>query len=279
MSITDRYRRYLLLLAFGVLPLLLPAQELDTVALSIDAGDDYAEETAVEVDNRAYQQQEIKEHYLWDRAVPVPVDSTEVWWNNGGLVGRSVPPAVLKELRADKRLQYDLEQKENKAPSWLGVALLAILGFLQSIRIVIYIVLVTGLVLLLVFFLRQQGYRFSRKPVETDAAGNMEEDPGVGGYEKQVQEAIAAGQFRLAVRYLYLQALRQLAERQLITLTRDKTNADYLRVLLQTPWHRPFASLTRDYEYIWYGEVDVNAAQFSRIHGQFRQFINDLVSQ
>src|SRR5690606_32443746 len=216
----------------------------------------------------------IKDHYLWDRAVPVPVDSMEVWWNSGGLVVRHVPATVLSKLRADKRLQYNLQEKQDNKRSWLGLALLAIFGFLQSIRIVIYIVLVVRLVLLLVFFLRQQGYRFSRKPVETDAAGAMEEDPGVAGYEKQVQEAIAAGQFRLAVRYLHLQALRQLAERQLITLTRDKTNADYLRVLLPTPWYQTFARLTGDYEYIWYGEVDVNAAQFRCIHGQFRQFMS-----
>jgi|GEM_PF-893986 len=272
MSITDRYKRCLLLLACSVLPLLLPAQELDTAALSVYVQDEYMEEGAEY--NTLYQQQEIQDHYLWDRAVPVPVDSTEVWWNSGGLVTRNVPGAVLEKLRADKRLQYDLQQKQDNASSWLGVALLAVLGFLQRIRIIIYIVLVVGLVLLLVFYLRQQGYRFSRKPVETGAAGVAEQAPGVDAYEQQVQEAIAAGQFRLAVRYLHLQALRQLAERQLITLTKDKTNADYLRVLLQTPWHQPFASLTRDYEYIWYGEVDVNAAQFSRIHGQFRQFMS-----
>jgi hypothetical protein len=124
--------------------------------------------------------------------------------------------------------------------------------------------------------MRQQGFRFSKNNMDADLPEVELADPGVAGYEKQVQEAIAAGRFRQAVRFLHLQTLRLLAEQQLITLSKDKTNADYLRVLLKTQWYQPFARLTRDYEYIWYGEITVNAAQFDRIHGQFRQFINEL---
>jgi hypothetical protein len=263
MCVTKRYKRFLLLVLYILLPFFLPAQGLDTMYL---ANTTEAPES----------EPEVKAHSLWDNSVPVNVDSTEEWWVNGGLVERKVPETTLKKLRADKDLQYDKKEDTQPQNQWILLLLSAIVQFLQSIRLLIVILLVGGLLFLIVYFMRQQGFRFSGKGAEAEMPGVEEVDPGAAGYEKQVQDAINGGQFRQAVRFLHLQSLRLLAERQLITLSKDKTNADYLRVLLKTQWYQPFSRLTRDYEYIWYGDVQVNAEQFSRIHGQFRQFINEL---
>ncbi|HEY0608106.1 MAG TPA: DUF4129 domain-containing protein [Chitinophaga sp.] len=264
------------MLACIMLPFLLSAQELDTLSLSdVNVyGDTTAPEETAELEAPATEQ-EVRTHSFWDQAVPVNVDSTEEWWVNGGLVQRKVPDDVLSKLRADKDLQYDKEKKAEVRNDWVIQVLMALVQFLYSIRLLIIVLLVAGLLLLVYYFMRQQGFRF-RKKAEEELPDTEEIDPGVTGYEKQVQEAIAGGHFRQAVRFLHLQTLRLMADRELIVLGKDKTNADYLRVLLKTQWYQPFARLTRDYEYIWYGEVNVNADQFNRIHGQFRQFINEL---
>jgi hypothetical protein len=266
-----------------MLPFLLAAQELDTVSTedfaayadsSVQEETDYQDSTTAGLES-PYSEQEVRTHSLWDQSVPVNVDSTEEWWINGGLVERKVPEKVLSKLKSDKDLQYDKKEAPKNRNEWPMKVMMAIIAFLYQIRLLIVILLIAGLVLLIIYFMRQQGFRFSGK--NGDEMPDVEEiDTGVSGYEKQVQEAIAGGQFRQAVRFLHLQTLRLMADRELIVLSKDKTNADYLRVLLKTPWYQPFARLTRDYEYIWYGHVNVNAEQFGRIHGQFRQFITEL---
>lgn len=265
------------MLACIMLPFLSSAQELDTLALSevnVYADTAIAPEESEDLE-APLAEQEVKTHSLWDQAVPVNVDSTEEWWVNGGLVQRKVPEDVLSKLKADKDLQYDKTKKTQASNDWIVRLLIGLVQFLSSIRLLIVILLVIGLLSLVFYFMQQQGFRFRGK-VEEQMPDTEDIDPGVAGYEKQVQEAIAGGHFRQAVRFLHLQTLRLLAERELIVLSKDKTNADYLRVLLKTQWYQPFARLTRDYEYIWYGEVNVNADQFNRIHGQFRQFTNEL---
>lgn len=277
--IMNRYKSCLLLLVCIMLPFLLAAQELDTVAIADleEYANTYGDSVLQESDEleAPAAEQEVKTHSLWDQSVPVNADSTEEWWVNGGMVQRKVPADVLSKLRADARLQYDKEKAPDKSNEWMLKLLVGLVQFLQSIRMLIVILLVGGLLALILYFMRQQGFRF-RGRVEQEMPDTEVIDPGVSGFEKQVQEAIAGGQFRQAVRYLHLQTLRLMADRQLIVLSKDKTNADYLRGLLKTQWYQPFARLTRDYEYIWYGHVNVNADQFDRIHGQFRQFINEL---
>ena len=72
------------------------------------------------------------------------------------------------------------------------------------------------------------------------------------------RELLAAGDLRLGVRALYLGALANLARRELISLTRSKTNRDYQREIERrarsTPHVLPaFAQSVGIYERTWYG--------------------------
>jgi hypothetical protein len=77
-------------------------------------------------------------------------------------------------------------------------------------------------------------------------------------------EAEAAGQLRLAVRLGYLQLLKQLTDQHLIDWLPDKTNQTYLRELAaaRPDLHPAFAELTRQFEYVWYGEWPLGAASY-----------------
>lgn len=293
MRITDRYTRYCWLTAciLLMLPALLHAQDAkDTIyaPLSVEDMSGPAKEAGVNEDtynapDADSDTEDIMEdtvvappHYLWDQAVPADADTLE-WWENNGLVLRRVPATVMEKLRADKKLQYDKKKKPaSDNLRWLAMALVALAAFLQSIRYIIYILLIAGLVLLILFFMRQQGFRFSKRKGNGELPEVEAETIAATAYEKLIQEAISGERFRQAVRLLHLQALHLLSEQQLITLSKDKTNTDYLRVLSKTQWYQPFARLTRDYEYIWYGEVAVNAEQFALVHGRFREFQKEL---
>ncbi|GAA4375108.1 DUF4129 domain-containing protein [Hymenobacter koreensis] len=81
----------------------------------------------------------------------------------------------------------------------------------------------------------------------------------------RLTEAETTGNFRVAVRLGYLLVLRSLAERHLVQWQPEKTNHDYVHELAGTPWQQGFATLTRQFEYAWYGEQPLTAAQYAAV--------------
>ncbi len=91
-------------------------------------------------------------------------------------------------------------------------------------------------------------------------------------FDPLIAEALAARQYRLAVRYLFLQTLQRLADQKLVAWQADKTNHDYLRELRASNFHQPFQKLVWWFEYVWYGDFPVNEALFARAQSAFRAF-------
>ncbi|HYE55190.1 MAG TPA: DUF4129 domain-containing protein, partial [Chitinophagaceae bacterium] len=91
-----------------------------------------------------------------------------------------------------------------------------------------------------------------------------------------IAEAEQKQQFRLAVRYRYMQLLQDMDERQLIQLDAKSTNWDYVNRLGSHPLKKQFLLLTRAYEYAWYGEFEVNAEQYGFIKTEFEKLENSL---
>lgn len=219
----------------------------------------------------------VAEHYLWDQATPAMADTMESYADYP-LVIRAVPDTIMNVLLADKDLQYVKKKPEPvKNTSWseqLFFGLVRLVG-LFPFAIVSLVVSCAGLLVYL--YLRRNGYLFKKTKQDTDKMVKpADEELDAETYHQQIEQAISSGKFRTAVRLLYLQTLRVLVDKEIITYGREKTNAAYLRSLASTPWYKAFAALTLDYEYIWYGEVPVNDEQFNVIHRKFRQFMNEL---
>ena len=87
-----------------------------------------------------------------------------------------------------------------------------------------------------------------------------------------IRNAIEQGQFRKATRLLYLKALRELQERSLIQWRREKTNRQYLRELKRRELKGLFQDITFIFEYIWYGEFQVDKDHFNSAYSSFLQF-------
>jgi len=82
-------------------------------------------------------------------------------------------------------------------------------------------------------------------------------------------KAVAKGDYRLAIRFLYLQLLKTFSENGLISYGTDITNSEYLAQLYSRPWYRDFFNVTRSYEYAWYGEMPVNIQQYESVVTDF----------
>lgn len=91
-------------------------------------------------------------------------------------------------------------------------------------------------------------------------------------FEDPIKQAIDAGQFRKAVRLLYLKALRQLQDRSMIDWTKEKTNRQYLREIRSKELKPAFQDITFIFEYIWYGEFPVDKDHFNTAYTTFLHF-------
>lgn len=87
------------------------------------------------------------------------------------------------------------------------------------------------------------------------------------------QQAAARGDYRVAVRHQYSYVLELMGEKKLLLLQPQKTNDHYLKEVRQLPLSSDFAKLTLQFEYIWYGEFQLNEQQYKTISEGYRKFI------
>ncbi len=146
-------------------------------------------------------------------------------------------------------------------------------GFFNSVFGVIFWILAICLFAYLVYKLFLSNSSFisrNRKNVESDITTNTEED--LNDPDGLLRHAIRNGNYRLAVRYLYLQSLKKLSEKKFIEINSNKTNYEYVKELGNQKFVNEFASLTLQYEYVWYGEYPLDRNLFEQIQDGFAQF-------
>lgn len=190
------------------------------------------------------------------------------------------PADSLKRLRKTKPL-HKIERLDSLLKLWQNEILSQktkqrkqpeTLHVYDLIRLAVW-VFVIGSVLFLIFrlFLSEKG--MFAAPLRNKRLIAEEED--LSDDETLVQkitEAEKSGNYRLAVRYTYLQALNYLASRNWIQLSPDKTNYQYLRELSNKPFRNDFARVTLHYEYAWYGNFSIDPDLYSTIKNEFRTF-------
>lgn len=80
--------------------------------------------------------------------------------------------------------------------------------------------------------------------------------------DELISDAVGRKQWRLAVRYQYLKALRMLADRDLIRWRAGKTNMDYYSELNGVQLRSAFLAATDDFENVWYGNSEVTERHY-----------------
>jgi len=145
--------------------------------------------------------------------------------------------------------------------------------FFNSIFGIIFWILAIGLFAYLVYRLFLSNSSFlsrNRKNIASDIT--VIEEENASEPDSLLRNAIRNGNYRLAVRYLYLQSLQRLSEKKFIEISANKTNYEYVMEVRRHRFANEFASLTLQYEYVWYGEYPVDERLFEQIQGRFTQF-------
>lgn len=92
-----------------------------------------------------------------------------------------------------------------------------------------------------------------------------------------IKDSVATGNYRNAVRYLYLDALKWLSANQKIEWDFQKTNSDYYRELDEPILKERFKKISYLYDYVWYGEFELNEHTFNDARTEFESLKSQII--
>ena len=199
-------------------------------------------------------------------------------YDTSSIVLRKVPDSIGNSLKSDDDFWYANKLKGKKKPEendgfwdkfWLALGSIISKVFFQSILWIILIFIFIGII---VWLLVQNNISVFGRGNNTQLANGSnsdEEDISTINFPVEISNAEQNNDFRLATRLQFLQLLRILSVNKKIEYARDKTNMDYLMQLFNTPIYDDFFKVTRNYEYVWYGNFEINAMKYEVIRNEF----------
>jgi hypothetical protein len=138
---------------------------------------------------------------------------------------------------------------------------------------VIIALILVALVYLIISINRNSGNKVIREKIKSAAIiENIEETD----LEYLLEQALANGMYKEAVRFRYLILIRSLNRLKLIAWKKDKTNGMYMREMYNKPGFDIFRELTVHFERVWYGELAISEKQYHALMPTYNQ-INELI--
>ncbi len=192
---------------------------------------------------------------------------------------RNIPDPVVKNLKEEDAFWYVDKAFNQKKKLDEPKKSYTPLGQQAWFKTLVWLIIIGAFVAFLVTYLSGSNINLFRKKNVTIANQDPEEMPEdifAINYQKEIDKAAAAGNYRLAVRLMFLQLLKNMSERNIINYKQDKTNFDYLSEVHSTSWYQQFFKVTRNYEYSWYGKFDISEDAYQLIRKDFDQFKNQL---
>jgi len=220
-------------------------------------------------------------------------DSLTVKMDKSSIVQKKFDAKTLEKYKSDKDFNY-AENITVKDPTlierlfnWLSRQLLRFLewifgvkyakGILGNILMAIPYIIVGILLLLLIrFFLKVNSNSIvsnaSNKPVVS-----ITEDEALIKHKdliKLIEQAIDQKNYRLAIRFYYLNIIKQLEVNEFITWEQQKTNEDYIQEISKENIKSSFKDLTRLYDFVWYGNFEIDETKFVKVAANFEATTN-----
>lgn len=201
------------------------------------------------------------------------------------IASRSFNANALKEFKSNKDFQYDTYREPvqslwQKFWSWVWWKVGQLLSTKEGITTAWVVLIILSIAVIVYFAIKITGIGqdglFGRSNKGLQKYTLSQNDIHLIPFNDAIEKAINNGDYRLATRLYYLQALKKLSDKGYIEWRINKTNTDYLREITGKPFNDMFILLTFNFEYTWYGEKQVSREQFSEIRERFQQFNNQV---
>lgn len=137
-------------------------------------------------------------------------------------------------------------------------------------------IVIIGFVLyfLLKFLLNKDGnFFFGKKNKKFNIANqDLQENIHEINFKESIEKFEQEKEYRSAIRYHFLFALKKLADKKLINWNPEKTNRDYFAELKTADLKTSFQELSYIFDYVWYGEFEVKEERYNHFKQKFLQF-------
>lgn len=207
-----------------------------------------------------------------------------------GIVQKQIPENLSAKY-TDSDFNYHVDYQESKSIlgqflDWFFNLLGESLGFELSPdtrEVITYIVLGLCVCLAAYFILRfilneKSSSVFTKKAKALSPLNLVDEHIENFDFQKHIQEALALGNYRLAIRFQYLEVLKICSGKEYIDWHFDKTNSDYIREIENPELKESFQLVSGIYEYAWYGKVNFTEENYLEKNKMFNR-INQILKQ
>lgn len=190
---------------------------------------------------------------------------------------RNFDPNFLEKYQG-KDFDYDKQPKVQKEFSSFNFNLPS--GLLQ---VLMYILL--GVVILLVLYhvFKNMGFdafRGRKKYIKSNSSNEIDlenpENIQDFNFKQLIDQAKAQSDYRKAIRLYHLWILQKLTHKNLIIWNKNKTDHEYYLELKSIELQSLFSNSTYIYDYIWYGNFDLNANEFEQAETIFQNTLNHI---
>jgi hypothetical protein len=203
-------------------------------------------------------------------------DSLSGWKNSRDFAYMNYLDSLLRKQKELKSDTVNISQSRGRAVQQRESNNSLVLSFLNSPPVKIFFwVLALFFVAFILYriFFRNNLFAFNK-----NKSADIKEDDLIvlnelSQYDSQISESEQNNDFNLCTRYLFLKTIKVLSDKDLIRFLPDKTNREYVREMERHPLAKEFSSLTRNYEYVWYGKFLIDKNRYKVLKEQFVQFI------
>jgi hypothetical protein len=222
-------------------------------------------------------------------------DSIVVQYDDQEINAIDITEKQLEPFTTDDKFNYEIEKVDNSwwegIKNWFYNILRRFFEWLFGVdaapsyiaaflKYVPYLLLGLLLYLLIRFFIKAntKNILFSKSNENTVLLSEEERIMKTEDIQSLIKKALEEKNYRLAIRYYYLYLLKLLTERELITWELQKTNDDYIQELSQSKLRPLFKKVTLLYDYIWYGEFQIDGEGYERAKHKFDQLKNSIAT-
>ena len=191
-------------------------------------------------------------------------------------VFREVLQSKVDKYLADRDYEYANDPaywKKNKIQNDTGPSLFSRLIGNKVFQWILFL-LVIGVVIYGIFQLaRENNFRwFSRRSEKLQVDEPDSLLPGLVDYDKVIRKYQAEGNYRFAIRYLFLRLIHSVADKNIIRIRESTTNSEIGRAFSGHPLASQFHYLASAYEYIYFGDFNLNKEIFDSLKSKFEIF-------
>lgn len=200
-----------------------------------------------------------------------------------------VPSKIaINKFKQQHRFNYKIGEDTPPADaSWLDYAIYRAFSFLlylmhfPLVKILLIILVATLVIwwLVRIGLIDNEVFSKNRKLNRSFKGGlNDIEDTLEYNFDILIEKAVKEKNYRSATRLHFLKNLKALSDKDLIHWDKQKTNNNYINEISDQKLRKEYATNALIFDYVWYGELNINESEFKEIHHYYDEFHKNVMS-